>query len=244
MFEVIPSIDIRAGKVVRLTQGDYARETIYADDPVAIAKSFESAGAARIHVVDLDGAKAGHPVNGELVRSIARAVDLPIELGGGIRSIATIEQVLNAGVQRVVLGTAAAENRELVVEAVERWSERIVVGVDARDGMVATHGWTRSERLAAADLMRSMESEGVVRFIYTDIAQDGILQGPNFASIEQLLEASGAALIASGGVTTIEHLKRLAGMGVEGAIIGRALYTGDLDLRAAVRAAPNFPAFS
>lgn len=236
MFEVIPAIDILDGKCVRLTQGDFARETVYSDDPVATAQRWEAASAPRIHIVDLDGSRAGRPTITPILRRIRAAVDLPLEVGGGLRSIASITELIEAGVQRVVLGTAAVENEALVIEAVERYGDGIIVGVDARDGIVATHGWTKAERVSAFDLVKQMEAQGVVRFIYTDIARDGILEGPNFDAVAQLQQATSAAVIASGGVTTIEQLRRLAEMGVEGAIVGRAIYSGHLDLRAAVAA--------
>lgn len=233
-FEVIPAIDLRGGKCVRLFQGDYARETVYSDDPVGMARRFAAAGAPRIHVVDLDGAATGTPVNATIVQAIAADVATPIETGGGLRSLEAIETMLRAGATRVILGTAAAENEDLVRQAVSQYGDAIAVGVDARAGMVATHGWRQGGTLRATALMQRMYALGVRRFIYTDIARDGALEGPNLSALREAMSATPAAIIASGGVSSLDDVRALMGLGVEGAIIGKAVYTGAVDVREAV----------
>lgn len=233
-FEVIPAIDLRGGKCVRLFQGDYARETVYSDDPVGVARRFAEAGVPRIHVVDLDGAAAGKPVNAAIVQAIASGVTTPIETGGGLRSLAAIETMLRAGATRVILGTAAAEDEDLVREAVRQHGEAIAVGVDARAGMVATHGWRQGGTIPTTALMQRMYALGVRRFIYTDIARDGALEGPNLTAIREAMAATPAAVIASGGVSSLADVRALMALGVEGAIIGKAVYTGAVDVRQAV----------
>ena len=239
-FEVIPAIDLRGGRCVRLYQGDFAKETVFSNDPVGVARRWEAAGAPRIHVVDLDGAASGRPVNTSIVEAIAGAVSIPIQVGGGLRTIEAIELLLARGAQRVVLGTSAAEDPALVGEAAQRFGEAIVVGVDARDGLVATHGWVKAQAISAVDLIKRMEALDVRRFVYTDIARDGALTGPAVDSIGDLLASTGAAIIASGGVSSLADLEQLAGLGIEGAIVGRAIYTGDVDLRRAVAMAETW----
>lgn len=238
-MELIPAIDIRGGRCVRLVQGDYDRETVFHDDPAAAALRWEEAGAARLHVVDLDGAREGRPVNRESVESVAVAVSVPVQLGGGIRDIATLEGYLAAGVDRVVLGTAAVKDQGFLAQAFARFAERIVVGVDARDGVVVTEGWRESSGVTASEFVRRLGDLGVRRIVYTDTLRDGTLTEPNFAALESLLaDVSGAGLrvVYSGGVSSVQHIRRLAETGVEGAIVGRALYTGDIDLREALAA--------
>ena len=237
-MEVIPAIDLRDGRCVRLYQGDYAQETVYSDDPVQVALRWQEAGAVRLHVVDLDGAARGEPANLEIMASIAGSTRMPIQLGGGIRSVETIERAIAMGAGRVVLGTSAVGDPGLVETACSRFGpEAIVVGVDARDGLVATRGWLESSGVAAIDLVHKMTSLGVTRFVYTDIARDGTMTEPNFQAIEDLMKATGAVVIASGGVSTLEHLGRLARLGVDGAIVGKALYEGAIDLREAIAVA-------
>ena len=234
-MEVIPAIDLRDGRCVRLYQGDYAQETVYSDDPVEVALRWQEAGAVRLHVVDLDGTARGEPANLEIMASIAGSTRMPIQLGGGIRSVETIERAIAMGAGRVVLGTSAVGDPGLVETACHRFGpEAIVVGVDARDGLVATRGWLESSGVAATDLVRQMTSLGVTRFVYTDIARDGTMTEPNFQAIEDLMKATGAVVVASGGVSTLEHLGRLARLGVDGAIVGKALYEGAIDLREAI----------
>jgi phosphoribosylformimino-5-aminoimidazole carboxamide ribotide isomerase len=237
MFEIIPAIDIRAGRCVRLYQGDYAQETVFSDDPVDVARRWESAGVPRIHLVDLDGAAEGRPVNSAVIKAIAAAVSVPLELGGGMRTLDIVASTFDLGVERVILGTVAVEDPGIVGEAAAKHGPRIAVGVDARDGWVATRGWKSTERVSVLDLVAAMERLGVSRFIYTDIARDGTLTSPNFQAMQDLASRCSGRVIASGGVASIDHLRRLARLGLEGAIVGRAAYTGDVDIAAAVAAA-------
>jgi len=240
-MQIIPAIDIRDGRCVRLEQGDYGRETVFDDNPAAMARRWQKAGAKRLHVVDLDGAREGCPVNADEIHAILSAVSIPVQVGGGIRDIGVADAYLKAGADRVALGTAAVKDQTTLVNAVSLFRDRIIVGVDARDGMVAIEGWLEQSDIRALDLVRQLSEFGVARVFYTDISRDGLLAGPNFAGIHELLEhaaglPSPMAVIASGGVSTIEHLQRLALIGVEGAIVGKALYTGALDLAEAIRA--------
>ncbi len=241
-MEIIPAIDIRGGRCVRLAQGDYTRETVFGDDPAAIAERWQAAGARRIHVVDLDGARDGRPGNDDAIRRVLSSVAVPIQLGGGIRDIATVQHYLDAGVGRVILGTAAVKDRTVLADAITLFRERIIVGVDARDGVAVTEGWLESSGVPAADFVRQLSEAGVARIVYTDVSRDGMLSGPNFAAIQALLAQvdglpSPLAVIAAGGVSTVEHVRRMAALGVEGAIVGKAIYTGDLDLADAIAAA-------
>jgi len=240
-MEIIPAIDIRGGRCVRLEQGDYTRETVFGDDPPAMARRWEEAGATRLHVVDLDGARDGHPVNAEVIREVIHAVSIAVQVGGGIRDISVIDAYFRAGADRVALGTAAVKDQTTLVNAVSLFRELILVGVDARDGMVATEGWLEQSEMRALDLVQQLSEFGVARIFYTDIVRDGLLGGPNFTAINEIVgHAAGfpspMAVIASGGVSSVEHLQRLALIGVEGAIVGKALYTGALDLTDAIRA--------
>jgi phosphoribosylformimino-5-aminoimidazole carboxamide ribotide isomerase len=228
---VIPAIDLRAGRCVRLAQGDYARETVYRDDPVAVALDWQRAGARWIHVVDLDGAREGYPAQRDLIIRIVQAVSVPVQAGGGIRTAEHAAALLEGGVTRVVLGTVAVEQPELVSSLVSQWGpERIVVGVDARGGKVAVRGWLDTTETTAIDLIQAMAARGLTQVVYTDIERDGTLTEPNYAEIAAVA-ATGVRVIASGGVSGIEQLNRLAQLpGVEAAIVGRALYTGDVVL--------------
>jgi len=237
MMEVIPAIDLKDGRCVRLYQGDYDRETVFSDDPSRVALAWQQAGAGRIHVVDLDGAREGRPTNLDALAGILAAVSLPVQLGGGIRTHEDVGRVLGMGVQRAILGTAAVEDPEMVARLCGEFGpETVIVSVDARDGKVATRGWLEHTRTEAVDLLRRMSDLGVERFVYTDVSRDGTLTEPNFAAIEHLVKATGKRIIAAGGVSRVEHLARLAEVGVEGAIVGRALYTGDIDLKEALEA--------
>ena len=237
-MEVIPAIDLRGGRCVRLYQGDYSQETVYSDDPVEVALRWQEMGAVRLHVVDLDGAAQGEPTNLEVIESIASSVAMPLQMGGGIRDLATIERTLGIGVGRVVLGTSAVADPGLVESACRRIGpDALIVGVDARDGLVATRGWQESTEVTAIDLVHRMTALGVRRFVYTDISRDGTMTEPNFQAIEELMNDTDAWVVASGGVSSIEHLRRLASLGVEGAIVGKALYEGAIDLREAIAAA-------
>jgi len=221
---------------VRLLQGDFAQETVYGDDPLEMALQWQSQGAMRLHIVDLDGAETGNPQNLEVIKRIADTVFVPIEVGGGIRSVATMERLLKAGADRIILGTAAVDNPEMVREACHRFYQAIVVSIDARDGCITTHGWTQDTRLKAVEFAKKMIALGVRRFVYTDISRDGTLTEPNFLSLFELVDSTRFPVIASGGVSMILHLKLLKKIGAEGAIIGKALYTGDINLLQALEA--------
>jgi phosphoribosylformimino-5-aminoimidazole carboxamide ribotide isomerase len=229
-MQIIPAIDIKDGRCVRLYQGNYDDVTVFDHDPVAVARRWEQLGAQRIHVVDLDGAKAGRPVNAQIVFAIVRAVQVPVQLGGGLRDVGTVESALNLGIERAILGTAAVRDPHLIANLVQRYGERVVVGVDARDGMVAAQGWTETSHLAAKDLVRRMADVDVRTIIYTDISRDGTLEGPNIAATAELVQTGGPDIIASGGVGQLDDLVALAQSGVAGVIVGKALYTGAIDL--------------
>jgi phosphoribosylformimino-5-aminoimidazole carboxamide ribotide isomerase len=226
---------------VRLYQGDYDRETVFSDDPLDMALKWQSLGAPRLHIVDLDGAASGEIGNMEIIRDIARAALIPVQVGGGIRDIGTIETLLKAGVERVILGTAAVEDPGLVTAACRRFRDSVIIGIDARDGVVATHGWVVDTGQTAVGLAEAMARAGVRRFIYTDISRDGTLTEPNFAAIAGLIEAVRRPVIAAGGVASINHLKMLARLGAEGTIVGRALYTGDINLKQALAEIGRMP---
>jgi phosphoribosylformimino-5-aminoimidazole carboxamide ribotide isomerase len=237
---IFPAIDIRGGKCVRLTEGRFDAETVYADDPVAMARRWAAEGAEYLHVVDLDGALAGQPVNLAIVAGIAASVGIPVQLGGGIRTLAGIEAVLAAGVARVILGSVAVKQPALVKEACAAHGERIVVGIDAKDGVAAVEGWGVSGGVGAEELAARMAAAGVARIIYTDIARDGMLTGVNVAATRSLAKAAGVPVIASGGVSSlgdIAAVKAAEADGVEGVIIGKALYSGAVELPAALKAA-------
>lgn len=237
---VIPAIDLSGGQVVRLRRGEMAEKTVYSSDPAAVAHEWARAGAEIIHVVDLDGAVSGRPCNCEALRTISEAAGIPVEFGGGLRSLEAIAAAFEAGAYWAVLGTVALSNPELLRVALERWGKRIIVALDARDGRVAVEGWTRTSEVEAADLAREMEALGVRRILCTDIATDGMLTGPNVEGLRRIAEAVSIEIIASGGVSCLEDvlaLRRLEPLGIIGVITGRALYEGRLDLRQAVAAA-------
>ena len=236
-MEVIPAIDIRGGRCVRLLEGDYAQETVFDPDPVKVAVHWAETGARRIHVVDLDGAREGRQVNAGVVHRIVQTVDCAVQTGGGLRDLATLRSTLDGGVNRAVLGTAAVTEPDFLREAVALARGRLVVSVDARDGKVRTEGWTQGTDLDAPGWVGQLASMGVERIVYTDISRDGRLEGPNFEMYERLVAATSVAVIAAGGVTTVDDVRRLAECGVEAAIIGRALYTGDIALGGAIAAA-------
>ncbi len=227
-------MDIRGGNCVRLYQGNYNEETIFSDDPVEVALKWQSLGAPRLHIVDLDGAASGELGNLDIIKELASAILVPTQLGGGIRQLETIEQLLKAGIERIILGTAAVEDPKLVEEACRRFSESIIVGIDTREGWVATHGWQQETRLRAIEFAKSMAQLGVKRFIYTDISRDGTLTEPNFAAFAELVAEIKLPIIASGGISSLNHLRMLKQLGAEGAIVGRALYTGDINLKQAL----------
>lgn len=233
-MEIIPAVDLRHGKCVRLFQGDYAQETVFSDDPVEMALRWQSLGAPRLHIVDLDGAATGEPANLDIVKEIASAMLISTQLGGGIRDLETIEKVLKLGIERVILGTAAVEDRSLVKEACRKFDDAIIVGIDVREGRIATRGWQRQTGLAATEFARIMVRLGVKRFVYTDIERDGTLTEPNFAAIFEMVKTVRVPVIAAGGISSLSHLKLLKELGVEGAIVGKALYTGDIKLKQAL----------
>ena len=238
-MEIIPAIDIKGGKCVRLFQGDYSQETVYFDDPVSVALKWESMGAQRIHLVDLDGAAAGEIKNLTVIEAIARQVNVPLQLGGGIRDEVTVSTLLGVGVSRVILGTVAVEQPELVKSLCRKFGGAIIVGIDARDGMVATRGWLKGTGMKALDLGKRMMQLGAKRIIYTDIKRDGTLTEPNYGEIEEMVSRLKVNIIAAGGISALEHLKELQKLGVEGAIVGKALYTGNIDLKAALKSGQN-----
>jgi phosphoribosylformimino-5-aminoimidazole carboxamide ribotide isomerase len=233
---LFPAIDLIGGKAVRLTKGDYAQMTVYNDNPVAVAQSFETAGATHIHVVDLEGARDGTTPNFETVSAIIRNTSLKLEIGGGIRDMQTVEKYLHAGAFRVILGTAALTDPEFLKAAVAKYGDKIAVGADLRDGMVATHGWLQTSSVTGAEFIRSMQEIGVRVIICTDISKDGVMGGTNRALYQSLqAEFPQMCFTASGGISDMETVKTLAEMHMYGAILGKALYTGAIDLADAVR---------
>jgi len=240
MLLPIPAIDLLEGRCVRLAQGDYARETVYGDDPVAMALRWQQAGGKRLHLVDLDGARAGSPRNHEVIAAIAVTLQIPVQVGGGIRDAETIERLLMLGVDRCILGTRAAQDGAWAAEMFRAFGERLILGIDAKDGRVAVKGWQETTPLTAVELALSLKPHGARRIIYTDISRDGMLSGPNVAATARLAEATGLPVIASGGMSSLDDLRQLARhAGIEGAIIGRALYTGAIALEDAVGEFPG-----
>lgn len=236
-FIIYPAIDIRGGKCVRLVQGDYNQETVYNDNPLEVAKSWEEQGGTFIHLVDLDGAKAGQPVNDDIIGKIASSVQVPVQVGGGLRTLADVERLLSLGVSRVIIGTAAIENRVFTEEVLGKYGDKVAIGIDARNGYVATRGWLETSEVQAEVLAKELAAKGAETFIFTDISRDGMMQGPNVEAIVSLAKASGRSVIASGGVTKLDDLLALSaysGDGVGGAIVGKALYTGNIDLKEAI----------
>ncbi|MSQ05722.1 MAG: 1-(5-phosphoribosyl)-5-[(5-phosphoribosylamino)methylideneamino]imidazole-4-carboxamide isomerase [Dehalococcoidia bacterium] len=239
-MEIIPAIDLRTGRCVRLYQGDYQRETVFSEDPVAVALEWQRQGAPRLHLVDLDGAAQGVQVNLPVIRSILVQLTIPVQVGGGVRDAATADALLAAGADRVVLGTVAVENPMLVEQLCRRHgSQRVVVAIDARDGQVATRGWRETTSVSAVVLADEMVALGVCRLLYTDIARDGTLTGPNVAANAALVRQTGLAVQASGGVSSLEHIRQLKVAGVEGVVMGQALYTGAIALWEALAVAAS-----
>lgn len=238
-FEIIPAIDIRGGRCVRLLQGDYDRETVFGDDPVEMARRWEAAGAARLHVVDLDAARSGEPINLEVVRRIAAALSIPVQMGGGVRDRDAVLRTLDAGVQRAIVGTAAASDPETARLLFAEFGDRLILGLDARDGKVAVAGWRETTSWSAVELATEMARAGARRLIFTDIATDGMGTGPSLESTRRLAESLSIPVIASGGVGSLEHMLQVARLetaGVEGVIVGKAIYTGAVELPAALAA--------
>jgi phosphoribosylformimino-5-aminoimidazole carboxamide ribotide isomerase len=233
-MEIIPAIDLKGGKCVRLYQGDYNQQTIFDEEPIAVALGWQSQGAKWLHIVDLDGAAVGEPRNMTVVEKIMKESSLLVELGGGIRREDIAEKLLQKGVSRIILGTTAIENPRLVERLCQRFGQAIVVSIDARDGRIAIHGWQKDTATDVLQLTREMVEIGLSRFIYTDIKRDGTLTEPNFDAVQELVSCLNVPVIAAGGISRLEHLRKLKELGVEGAIIGKALYTGDIDLKEAI----------
>jgi phosphoribosylformimino-5-aminoimidazole carboxamide ribotide isomerase len=229
-----PAIDIRGGRCVRLIEGDFNRETTYDSDPSSAARRWVEAGANWLHVVDLDGAVEGKPINREAIAQIRASVDVPIQLGGGLRQLTDLEDVLDGGIDRAILGTGALRDPELVISAVARWGDRLAVALDARDGRLATDGWLGQTDSSAVEVAQRLAQRGVRHFIYTDIRRDGTLSGPNLEALRELVEKIDADVIASGGIASLEDINAAAATGATGVIIGRALYDGRVDLAEAV----------
>jgi len=233
---IIPAIDIKDGKVVRLTKGDFLKVKVYSDDPLEIAKKWQSCGAKLIHVVDLDGAKTGELKNLDAIERIIKGVDIPIEVGGGIRTIKDIEGLIKKGVKFVILGTKALEEGFLA-KVVKKYAKHLIVSVDSKDGVVAVSGWQEPGNTETVKFAKELESKGVKRIVYTDIVKDGMLNGPSFFNIEKILDATNIEVVASGGVSSSEDLRRLKtyeGKGLLGVIVGKALYEGRIDLKEAI----------
>jgi phosphoribosylformimino-5-aminoimidazole carboxamide ribotide isomerase len=237
--EVIPAIDLLEARCVRLYQGDYAQSQVFNENPVEVALHWVECGATRLHLVDLDGAKLGKPVNLEAIKEITQAVPIPVEVGGGLRDIDSVKQLFDLGVRYCILGTVAVEKPELVQTLSQQYPDQIIVGIDARNGQVATRGWLETSEIQATQLASSMEELGASAIIYTDIHRDGTMQGPNLDALRELASHISIPIIASGGVSSVTDLLSLLALepqGVTGAIVGRAIYTGDVDLREAIRA--------
>lgn len=239
---IIPAIDIKDGECVRLSRGDMSRATIYSKNPAEVAQRWQSLGAQRLHLVDLDGAVSGCPRNKDVVQDICSSVSMHIELGGGIRTLETIEQYVEAGVDSVILGTAAIEDPALFQESCRRYPGRIIAGIDARSGMVSVRGWTETSAVKAVDFARGLDSSAVEAIIFTDISRDGMLSGPNIDSTAELARSVSIPVIASGGISSLQDIRNLIAVpppGIFGAVIGRALYTGDVDLQDCLRLTNN-----
>lgn len=236
---ILPAIDIKDGRCVRLYQGNFDNVTTYDDDPAQVALRWQEAGASWLHLVDLDGAAAGQSVNTQTIARICKSVSLHIELGGGLRTLEQMQRMLDLGIERLVPGTIAITNRALLDEALARWQSQIAVGIDARNGLVAIAGWRETSQTRATTLAAELCAAGAQRFIYTDIARDGALQGPNIPALREMQQAIQAispdgTLIASGGISSVDDLRALAALDVEGTIVGKALYSGKIDLAAAI----------
>ncbi len=236
-MQIWPAIDLRGGKCVRLQQGDYGRETVFGDDPAAMARQLVDEGAECLHLVDLDGARAGKPLNLGSIRAILSAVDVPCELGGGIRDEQTIADLLALGLEHLVIGTQALKQPDWFRQMCQKFPDQLVLGIDARDGMVATEGWLKTSQTPAVDLARQFVDEPLAAVIYTDIARDGMMAGPNLTAMSEMRRAIKLELIASGGVTGPQDISRLAAAGLDGCVIGRAFYEGKLSLADALAAA-------
>lgn len=233
-MKIFPAIDLIDKKVVRLSQGDYSKKTLYSDDPLSVARSFIADGATHLHVVDLDGAKAGSPVNFEVIKNL-KSLDMFVEVGGGIRDMQKIEDYQKIGVDRVILGTVAIKNFDFVVEAVKEFKDMIAVGVDAKNERVATHGWQEVSDTDSFEFCKKLYDAGVTSVIYTDIATDGMLKGTNLSAFKRLSEIKGLKVTASGGISSVDEIRQLKQMGIWGAILGKALYEKKLSLAEAIK---------
>ena len=241
MLEIIPAIDLRGGCCVRLYQGDFSKETVYDEDPLAAARRWVELGATRLHVVDLDGARAGEPRQLDLAASIARIVPVPVQLGGGLRDLSAVQRALESGIERAILGTAAIESKSFRLAALDRFGDRLIIGLDVRRGSLAARGWVHATELEPVEFARRIASEGASRVVYTDIERDGTLDGPNIPALIRLAEIDGLRVIASGGVGKLQDLFALAETNVEAAIVGQALYAGALSLPSALAALSSSP---
>lgn len=235
-MRIYPAIDIKDGQCVRLFKGQFSDVTVYGDSPAQMAKKWESLGGEYIHVVDLDGALKGHGVNADKIKEICNSVNVPVQTGGGIRTMEDIESKFDCGIDRVIIGTKAVADSEFVKRAVEKYGKRIVIGIDAKDGMVAIEGWEKTSDFTAVEFAKKMVALGVGTIVYTDIATDGTLAGPNVAAMAEMANAVDADIIASGGVGNLDHIKSLITTNVEGVIVGKALYTNKVDLAEAIKA--------
>lgn len=234
---IYPAIDVKDGKCVRLVQGQFNDETVYSNHPVEMARKFEQMGAEYLHVVDLDGARLGEPQNIAIISEMAVKMGIPIQLGGGIRTIEMIEIILCKGIERVILGTSAVKDQDMVKKAIQSFGNNLAVAIDARDGLVAIEGWAKTSSFTAVGFAKKMEDLGAKTIIYTDISRDGMLNGPNLKAMEEMVKSVEIDVIASGGVTSLEDIINLKELGVSGAIVGKALYTGDIKLQEAIAAA-------
>ncbi len=229
---IFPAIDIRDGKCVRLEQGRFDKEEIYFDDPIGVATVWEAKGATNLHVVDLDGALSGLGRNRAIIKEMIQELNIPIQVGGGFRSLHAIDDMLQLGASRIIIGTSAVLEKDFVDEVVKEFGNQIIVSLDAREGNIAVEGWTKTLSQSALEFSKVLEAKGIQTIIYTDIAKDGMLRGPNFQELEQLKEKTQVNIIASGGITTVQHIKDLRKLDIYGAIVGKALYTGAVTLEA------------
>lgn len=234
-MRIYPAIDIKDGKCVRLFKGRFDKVTVYGDDPAEMAAKWARLGGEYIHVVDLDGALKGHGVNADAIKRICAAVDVPVQTGGGIRTMEDIRAKLDCGIDRVIIGTKAVSDADFIKRAVDKYGEKIVIGIDAKDGMVAVEGWEKTSDFRAVEFAKKMADIGVKTIVYTDIATDGTLAGPNTAAMKEMAQSVDIDVIASGGVGNIEHVRALVPCGVEGVITGKALYTNNIDLAEAIK---------
>lgn len=230
-MQIYPAIDIKNGQCVRLRQGRFDDMTVYGDDPMTVASKWVNSGATYLHIIDLDGARQGTSYNNEIIKRIVDKFNVPVQTGGGVRNMRDIEEKISLGVSRVILGTVAVKNPELVNEAVRAYGNKIAVGIDAMNGRVAVEGWEELSQVSALELCKQMCSYGVKTIIYTDISKDGMMVGPNIESTKEIINATGANIIASGGITTMMDLESVEGIGAHGTIIGKALYQGALKLK-------------